>query len=154
MYDDPSSSYRGREGTYAKTSARYYWKGLYEDVKGYVRTCPECRKRDRARLNTMELHPTYGRLIRERWFLNVVKIDASRCLVVARDSLSRWPEARIFEKDASLSQIARFIYKDIIIRFGVPRAIGMDGGPENTKDVITLLANYDIHLSRILAYYP
>jgi hypothetical protein len=30
----------------------------------------------------------------------------------------------------------------------------MDRGPENTKDIITLLANYDIYLSRILAYYP
>ena len=42
LYDE--SGHKGREGTYKKVALRYWWEGLYKDVKNYVQTCEPCQK--------------------------------------------------------------------------------------------------------------
>ena len=41
--------HRGKQTTYENISRRYQWKGMYEDVANYVKTCVECQKRARMR---------------------------------------------------------------------------------------------------------
>ena len=33
------SGHRGRESTYQKISERFYWHGMVDDVKNYIKTC-------------------------------------------------------------------------------------------------------------------
>ena len=38
------SGHRGRDSTYQKVSQRFYWHGIVDDVKNYIRTCQKCQK--------------------------------------------------------------------------------------------------------------
>ena len=38
------SGRRGRESTYQNVSARFYWHGMVDDVKNYIKTCQNCQQ--------------------------------------------------------------------------------------------------------------
>jgi hypothetical protein len=40
LYDE--LGYRGREGTYRRIADRYWWEGIYDNVKEYVQICEAC----------------------------------------------------------------------------------------------------------------
>ena len=40
----PSSGHLGVEKTYDRIAREYYWKGMYYDVKYFVRVCEQCQK--------------------------------------------------------------------------------------------------------------
>ena len=46
--DNPEASalsgHCGRESTYQKVSARFYWHGMVDDVKNYTKTCQKCQQ--------------------------------------------------------------------------------------------------------------
>ena len=50
--------HRGQQGTYDQLRRRYQWKGMYDDVVKYVRSCEECQRRSRIRQEP--LHPTWS----------------------------------------------------------------------------------------------
>ena len=63
----------------------------------------------------------------ERWGIDIVgplpqTEDGYRYIVVAIDYFSRWPEARPLTH-ANARQVAKFIYEEIICRFGAPRVL-------------------------------
>ena len=35
---------RGRESTYQKISERFFWHGMTEDIKEYIKICKSCQK--------------------------------------------------------------------------------------------------------------
>jgi transposase InsO family protein len=74
-------------------------------------------------------------------------------LVVARDYLSQWPEARALAKNDSKS-VSKFIKDDILSRWGVPLKMSCDGGPENRGLVEDLQKLYGIERIVSSAYHP
>lgn len=38
------SGHRGRDSTYQKVSQRFYWHGMVDDVKSYIKTCQKCQQ--------------------------------------------------------------------------------------------------------------
>ena len=55
-------------------------------------------------------------------------------LVVARDNFSGWPEARALYT-ATTTAVTRFLYKDIICRYGYFQRLVLNRGPKN-KDLV------------------
>ena len=49
--------HRARQGTYDHIARRYKWKGMYEDVVKYIKSCEECQRRARIRYEE-SLHST------------------------------------------------------------------------------------------------
>ena len=49
--------HRGRQSAFQHVNRRYQWKGMYDDVVEYVKSCEECQKRARIRYEE-PLHPT------------------------------------------------------------------------------------------------
>lgn len=54
FYDHPFFAHLGVAKTYKKIAERYYWPGMYKEIKNYVTSCTSCQKRKTD--NT----PTYG----------------------------------------------------------------------------------------------
>ena len=40
----PSSGHLGVEKTYDRIAREYFWKGMYYDVKNFVRACEQCQR--------------------------------------------------------------------------------------------------------------
>ena len=149
------SGHRGREGTYRRIADRYWWEQLHDDVKGYVRSCEECQKRDPTRLEEA-LHPTWVTFMWQKVGLDVVHMPACRgkhYIVMARDDFSGWVEGRALGK-ATAQNVARFLWEDVICRHGCFGKLIVDGGPENKDAVIELANRYGIKRVVVSAYHP
>src|SRR6266536_2531197 len=81
----------------------------------------------------------------ERWGIDIVgplpqTEDGYRYIVVAMDYFSRWPEARPLTH-ANARQVAKFIYEEIICRFGISRILQSDRGTHFVNKVIQELTD-------------
>ncbi|KAB2109261.1 hypothetical protein AG0111_0g2620 [Alternaria gaisen] len=151
------SGHRGREGTWRKVWTRYHWKGQYEQVKKYVQSCPECQSHASATVQE-SLWPTEPPNILFGWItVDVVYMppgrNSKRFLVVARDYVSQWVEAKALAKNDSKS-VQKFLLHDICCRWGVPLKMSTDGGPENKGLVEDLQKEWGINRVVSSAYHP
>ena len=148
--------HRGRQATYDQMRQRYQWKGMYEDVIKYVKSCEECQSRARNRQQE-PLHPTWSITVWEKVGIDIVYMpvteDGFGFIVFARDDLSGWVEGRAI-KAADSKNVAKFIYEDVICRHGCPRRIVLDRGSENLNLTKDLLEHYKIKRTIVSAYHP
>lgn len=151
------SGHRGKEGTWRKVWARYHWKGQYDQVKRYVQSCPECQSHASATVQE-ELWPTEPPTILFAWItIDVVYMPPGRngkkFLIVARDYLSQWVEAKALAKNDSKS-VQKFLLHDVFCRWGIPLKMSADGGPENKGLVEELQKQWGINRVISSAYHP
>jgi hypothetical protein len=73
-------------------------------------------------------------------------------LVVARDDLSRWVEAKAYGK-VTAKIIAQFIWDEIICRYRLFDRLVIDRGREFKGEVIRILNTYDIKRIQVSAYH-
>jgi hypothetical protein len=75
-------------------------------------------------------------------------------LVLAQGEGSGWVEGRAL-KSANARSIARFIFKEVICRYGVFLELVMDGGPENDNAIVSkLVSMYGIRYIIPSAFNP
>ena len=72
-------------------------------------------------------------------------------LIVARDDVSGWVEARALAKLSS-EAVAKFVYEDVICRHGCFMYLSIDGGPENKSWLSVLTTKYKIKRTVISVY--
>lgn len=134
--------HRGREGTYRTVSWRYWWPGLFGDCQQHVGSCRECQMRSTRREHE-QLTVSSSSHLQQRWSLDVCKIDGPgrfSHIVIARNYLSGWPEARAFTGDPTSAKVARFLWEDVICRHGIFEVLTVDGGRENKGLVQELMS--------------
>ena len=149
-------AHRGVPTTFENVSRRYQWKGLYEDVREFVKSCLECQKRARIRYEE-PLHPTFSLTALEKIGIDVVFMpetkDGFKFIVIARCDLTGWVEGRALKENNSRN-VAKFLFEDVVCRHGCPLRAVMDGGSENLKFSKELLEDYKIKRTVISAYHP
>ncbi|KAJ9246723.1 hypothetical protein DTO195F2_9270 [Paecilomyces variotii] len=147
--------HRKREATYRKVADRYWWKGLYEYVARWVKTCDECQKADEERTEEA-LWSTFVPPGRSKLYLDVCKImppsKGKTCIAVLRDDFG-WVECRALSSPTS-GAIAKFLWEDWICRWGVIETLINDGGPENKAAVDVLVQKYKINRIKVSPYNP
>lgn len=115
------ASHYGRDSTYNKISARFFWYSIYNDVAEFVKTCVPCQKQGSLTLNTKtELHsipvPTAVMNQIGTDICNLPEVDGFCCLVVCIDYFSKLSEAKPL-KDKSVVSVSQFLY-ELICRHG------------------------------------
>ena len=131
MHNHPTAGHFGTEKTYEKIKERFYWKGMLQDIKQYIKYCDTCQRRGKkggqGYLNPIKTEKPFerigidfvGPLSRTR--------NGNRYILVAMDYLTKWPEAKAMDK-ATAENVTEFIYKEIICRHGTPKIIMSDQG--------------------------
>ena len=149
------NGHKGRESTYRKIADRYYWEGCYVATKAYIAGCKICQRRD-SRRQEEALYPTWESSLFEKIGLDVIHMpqsDGKNYLVVAREDLSGWPEARALSK-ASSEAIAKFLWEEVVSRHGCFGKLVVDGGPENKDYLESFIQRYGINRVQVSAYHP
>lgn len=142
IHNHATGGHFGIENTYHKIAERYYWKGMYKDIKEYVKTCDVCQRRGKKG-GSGYLHPIKIEQAFERIGIDFIgplektKND-NRYILVATDYLTKWPEAKAM-KAATAENVAEFIYKEIICRHGCPKIISSDRGTHFRNQIIEKL---------------
>ena len=129
---------------------------MYRDTKEHVKSCDECQRRLNVRVEEV-LHPNLTSVMWSRVCVDVVHmpkgVGACKYLVVAREDVSGWPEARAIRK-ANLQTVAKFLEEDVISRHGCPTSIVVDGGSENKGIVDELCAQLRVAKHTVTPYHP
>ena len=136
-HDSPTAGHLGVNKTYTQISHRYYWKGMHEDVRVYVESCPRCRASKSLSLKQAGLLHPLG-IPSRRWA--TISLDfivglpptseGYDCILTVVDSLSKM--AHFIPTTSSLSA-ADFVYlfADRVVRYhGIPTTIVSDRDPK------------------------
>ena len=148
----------GIDATYNKIAERYYWKGMYEDTKKYVKFCDNCQRRGqkggKSYLNPIEVGEPFERIGID--FVGPLEKTrrGNRYILVTTDYLTKWPEAKAM-KDATATNVVKFIYEVIICRHGCPKIILSDRGTHfRNKLVEELCEKFEIKHKLSAPYHP
>ena len=130
----------GRTLAHRVHTQEYYWPTMKADAANYTKKCDCCQ-----RLTPILKSPVQDLIsIKSPWPFAQWGIDIvgplptapaqKKLLWVATEYFSKWVEAKAFSsiKDRDVTQ---FIWKNIVCRFGIPRSIVSDNGPQFDSQV-------------------
>ncbi|KAG2216804.1 hypothetical protein INT45_013816 [Circinella minor] len=117
--------------TYHKIARRYYWESMKQDIQNIISRCDRCQKQGKSILNEL-LHPIPVKP--EPWYQIVMDIkhfrpsrSGNRYVIVAIDYFTKWVEAKAL-RYANATEVALFLYEDVICRHGCPAIVINDNG--------------------------
>nr|KYP34029.1 Pro-Pol polyprotein [Cajanus cajan] len=117
--------------------AGYYWPTLKTDCAEYVKKCKQCQQHGNLiHASTEQLHAVNAPWPFALWGIDILgpfPLTKGQCkfLVVAVDYFTKWIEAEPLATITS-ANIQKFVWKNIITRFGIPYAIISDNGLQFT----------------------
>ena len=123
-HDNPATGgHFGRDKTYKKIQARYWWKAMKTEIEEYIQNCEKCfEHKPKLLTDRPELHP----IPVPSKALSLVGIDSitnlpetargNKNIVAASDHFSKWTEA-VALPDKSAASVGDFLYK-LILRHG------------------------------------
>lgn len=133
----------------------YFWLTMEHDCVKYVRRCKQCQTfANLDHLPASELHNMTTPWPFSAWGIDVIgKIkpkssQGHKYILVAIDYFIKWVEAKPFVT-LGAKQVAQFISRDIICRYGMPHEIITDNGSHFQGEVIELLESTESHSSNI-----
>ncbi|RVW84025.1 Retrovirus-related Pol polyprotein from transposon 17.6 [Vitis vinifera] len=125
----------GRSLAHRAHSQGYYWPTMKKDATTYVKKCDKCQRHAPIpHVSSETLKPISGPWPFVQWGMDIVgpfpaTPAQKKFLLVATDYFSKWVEieayASIKDKD-----VTKFVWKNIICRFGIPQTIIADNGPQ------------------------
>ena len=112
----------------------FYWSGMADDVKDWLRPCTTCMKRKSP---TGRYHPLGNIPTGHRWdriAMDILDVcdptpDGYRYVLVIADYISKWTEAFPI-KNKCVDTVADVLVDKIILRLGMPLVIHSDQGRE------------------------
>lgn len=146
----------GHKGFYSvrvRIQERFWWPMMHSDIKWYIKTCHQCQIRQTTHNLIPPTVPTPAPLF-GRVHIDVMNLPRSgpyKYIVQARCSLTAYPEFRMLRSDTAKA-MAKFVFEDIISRWGSVYEIVTDNGPSFSADFARELGRYNIHHIRISPY--
>ena len=98
-HNHETGAHFGVDAMYNKIAERYYWKGMYKDIKKYVRYCDACQRRGqkggKGNLYPIKVGEPFERIGID--FVGPLERTkkGNRYILVVTDYLTKWPEAKL-----------------------------------------------------------
>ena len=139
----------------------YYWPTMIADAAAYAKSCKACQIHADFRHQPPELlHPTAASWPFDAWGMDIVgpisppSSKGHRFILAITDYFSKWSEA-IPLVEVKTANVVNFIKHHVIYRFGVPRRIVHDNGPQFVSQAYSRFCNkYRIQDVASTAYNP
>lgn len=141
-HDNPTGGHFGSERTYETVRLRYYWRGLYNDVKHWCSSCTLCYTKKSPK------NKVKGKLIPIEVAVDAfyrVGIDivgplpkttqGNKYIVVMTDYLTKYPEA-VAVSNITAQTVARVVYDEIMCRHGAPSVLLSDRGAQFLSELV------------------
>src|SRR5436189_469121 len=158
IHNHETGAHFGVEATYNKIAERYYWKGMYKDIRKYVRYCDTCQRRGqkggRGNLHPIKVGEPFERIGID--FVGPLERTkkGNRYILVVTDYLTKWSEAKAM-KEATAKNVVEFIYQEVICRHGCPRVILSDRGTHFRNELVDgLCEKFEIKHKLSSPYHP
>ncbi|XP_016185156.1 uncharacterized protein LOC107626768 [Arachis ipaensis] len=130
--------------------AGYYWPSMMKDSKEFVRKCVKCQENTNfPKAPASELSLLTSSRPFSQWGVDLlgpfpVGLGQVKYLIVAIDYYTKWIEAEPLANISS-SNCRKFMWRQVITRFGIPKVIISDNGTQFTdKKFVEFLADLGI----------
>lgn len=150
----------GGEAIFQNLKLRAWFPKMEEFIRGIINTCIPCQKVANVSHTVREsIHPLPAVPAFHRWSLDFVGIlpetaAGNRWILTAVDHATKWPIARAL-KTATSEEVVKFIYEEIVLRFGCPAEILTDRGTNFLSDMAEdYLRTLRIKHLKTSAYHP
>ena len=128
--------------------AGLWWPLMQKDAHKFVQSCVQCQRIGQPTASDrMQDHPVLPLDPFEKWGLDFIGLikpkgarSGARYILVAIDYATKWVEA-IALRDNKAASVARFLYKNIMTRFGCPIKLVSDQGVHFLNSVIAELTS-------------
>jgi hypothetical protein len=155
-HDEHWGGHRGQQSTYAKLKDRFWWPKMSVDVRRYVESCEICQKFSKMK-NRDALVASTPKGLNHTWVFDLVKMPKSaegHCYAaIAREETCNWVEACAL-RTKTTQGCCRFIFTDIVARFGVFGRMRADNGELNAEEARAFFAKLGIDLNLTATYNP
>lgn len=145
-HDVPTAGHYGSDRTYAKIAKKYYWVGMKADISEYIKNCVPCQKYKPTNLKPSGLLRTPTMAQR----FEVLSIDlfgpliptntSNKWIFIITDTATRWTELFALQ-NATSETCAKVLINEIFLRYGVPRRIVSDNGPQFVSELMQYVTN-------------
>ncbi|GFW83670.1 hypothetical protein TNCV_667831 [Trichonephila clavipes] len=155
-HDAPTAGHYGVENTYKKISSRYYCQGMKKFISEYIKTCPECNRYKPTNQKPAGLlrTPVYAQRFK------TLAIDlfgplpetptGKKWIFIVEHTSTKWVE--LF---ALAENCAKTLIEDILLRYGLPRTLISDKGPQFISAVMQLTCDFlEITQDLVPVYLP
>ena len=151
------ASHRGRDATYEKIIARFYWHNIMTDVDTFIKECEQCQKQGTLKVVSTELHsiPVKSEVMQQISvdLCNLPEVDGFKHLIVSIDYFIKWSEAKPI-KDKTAPTVAQFLY-ELVCRHGCIKIQINDQGREFVNEMSKELHRMTGTEQRVAsAYHP
>jgi ribonuclease HI len=150
----------GRSLCQRALSQGYFWKGMKKDCEEVVKKCKPCQLYSPIpRQPTQALKPITSPWPFAQWGLDIVgqlptAPGGFKFLITATDYFSKWVEAEPLVTTTE-ADVRRFVWRNIVTRFGVPYAIVSDNGSQFVgKELTGLCEEFGIRFFNSTPSYP
>jgi transposase InsO family protein len=134
-HDHPTAGHGGQQRTLFRLSTRVFWESMRKDIFKYINACPSCQQfkyNNAPTASPMQMH-----VVNEPWITIGIDIMGpfpttlrnKRFLLVVVDYFTRWVELFSLRSTTS-TDIANILTNEVFSRFGIPRFIVSDNGPQ------------------------
>ena len=135
----------GINKTTEKISSRYYWPNIKEDITSFIHTCEKCQRVNESMMKThIELHPiSIPTKIFSQVGIDLMSLTESKgfdedgrykYLISAQCYFSKYVEVGTL-KTKKAEEVSKWIYNQIICRYGVTDIHITDNGSEFAKTI-------------------
>src|SRR5436190_4831073 len=139
----------------------YYWPKMMTEAIAYAKKCHACQIHgDFVHQLPEQQHPTDSTWPFEMWGMDIMgpisppSAKDHRFILAVTDYFSKWAEA-IPLREVKTSDVIQFIKHHVIYRFGVPRRIVHDNGPQFVSySFQRFCPKFGIQSTSSTAYYP
>ena len=151
--------HKSRDRLYETLRTRFYWHGIYTDVKNYVNSCELCLKiKTRKPVSNGLLRPIETKKPFELIGIDIAYLPISsggfRYVLVAIDYFTNWVEAALL-KSMSAEEVIRAFFKIIISRHGCPERLHSDSGSTFVSQAIHSLCEcFNMRKEESSPYHP
>ncbi|XP_064995355.1 uncharacterized protein LOC135631550 [Musa acuminata AAA Group] len=138
----------------------YYWSTMCRDAKTYVQRCSSCQEHARApRRPTVPFTPVDCAWSFTQWGLDLLgpfppASGQRKYIVVGLDYFTKWVEVEPLATTTE-QQIEKFVWRSFVTRFGLPKTIITDNGPQfASRRFREFCASHGIQLRFSSVAYP
>jgi hypothetical protein len=141
LHDSACGGHFGVQNTYKKVAIRYWWPGMGDDIKEWVKRCKPCQFRSRTKY-VDSLPVMIAPKIFQKWGGDCIGplplSDGFKYIIVWTDYFSKWAVGKAV-RNLNAETAAKVLYELVILQHGCPIEIITDRGSEFTAEVVKKL---------------
>ncbi len=152
--------HQGSNRVYQALREKYFWKSMMKDVSCYVGSCLTCQQANRNYAGKpAPLHPIPPANIFSRMHMDILgplpkSEEGYKYILLVVDAFSKWCEAFPL-KTMEATEVAKYLYQDIICRYGAPDVLVSDRAQNFMSKVINHLSSlFQITRHFTSSYHP